>query len=271
MRQPDLFRARPQCSASRIPFSALLFVLFLIISSASCGGNSCIVAVWNFNGTISTGNGSCSLTTTANGSTRVRLSTAEAPARAPIAPNLLHVFVTLNGIEANPSADAAEANSAEWQELAPELVREPAQVDLMASGGTSCQSVPTWRAAIPANQYRQIRLRLASESQNAQSTFPAQNQCGSAGIHCVVTARGEIRPLVLERPTSEILIPAGQIADGGFGVLPDEEIDLAIEFQSFASMATPIGEAVRIEPVFSVVPARTCESSLAADKQGNLQ
>lgn len=271
MRQADLFRARPLCPASRVPSYALVFVLSLIFCSANCGGTSCIIAVWNFNGTISTGNGSCSLTTTANGKTTVRLSTFEAPTGAPIAPNLMHVFVTLDGIEANPGADAAQVNSAEWQELAPKLVSEPVQVDLMASGGTSCQSVPTWRATIPANQYRQIRLRLATESQNARGPVLARNQCGSAGIHCVVTTGGEVRPLVFESSTPEILIPAGQIADGGFRVSPDAEVNLAMEFQSFASMAAPVGEAVQIKPVFSVVPAGGYESSQAADKQENPQ
>lgn len=265
MRQADPFQASSHDYHSKFPYAALVFILLFLLETASCGGNSCIIAVWNFGGTISTGNGSCSLTTTANGSTTLRLSAAEVPSHAPLAPNLQHVFVTLRGIEANPSESTAAEDSAEWQELAPELAQQPRQLDLMAPSESSCQRVPTWRATVPANQYRQLRLRLATDSQDAGNLAAAENKCGTAGIHCVVTANGEVRPLMFGSAAGELRIPADQIAEGGFRVLPDAETNLAIQLESFASTAVPAGEAVRIAPVFMVVPAHACDSSLATD------
>jgi uncharacterized protein DUF4382 len=182
-----------------------------------------------------------------------------------MAPNLQHVFVTLQGIEASPGSAGEEENSTAWQELAPELTRDPLQVDLLAPSASSCRRGPTWRANIPANQYRQVRLRLAANSPDAGIPVPARNQCGNAGNHCVVTASGEVRPLIFGGAALELQIAAGQIAEGGFRVLPDTETNLAIEFQSFASMAAPAGKAVKIAPVFFVAPAAACESSPAAE------
>jgi hypothetical protein len=180
-----------------------------------------------------------------------------------MAPNLEHIYVGIQGIEAHPDA-TSEENSPDWQELAPELVRQPVQIDLMEEPTIVRQREPTWRANIPANLYRQIRVRLLSDSQVASQVITAEGRCGSIGIHCVIMRSGEVRPLIFDSGTIFMQIPAERIAGGGFHVLPDTETSLTIEFHSFSSVATPSGEAVRLVPVFTAEnsPSRSSSDEL---------
>jgi len=238
-----------------LAFLCLLIVLCLTFTSC---GNFCITGAWNFSGTISTGNGSCSLTTTANGTTNLTLTATEGPSGVPMAPNLEHIYVSIQGIEAHPNATSDE-NSPDWQQLAPELALQPVQVDLMGEPTSVRQREPAWRANVPANLYRQIRVRLLSNLQVASHMITAEGRCGSIGIQCAITRSGEVRPLIFESGSAYMQIPAERIAGGGFHVLPDTETSLTIEFHSFSSSATPSGDAVRLTPVFTadISPSRS--------------
>jgi Domain of unknown function (DUF4382) len=241
-------------------FTTLLFCL----SFAGCN-NYCFEFVSNPGGSISTSNNSpsCQLnTSTGTVSLRITASPAASAQTTPTSTSVQHIFVTLRGIEATPSAIPND-DSPNWRELAPQLATQPRQLDLLARCGDSCEEKQNTFAdvAIPADAYRQIRLRLAPNQPATDESVPEGNACGSVGFNCVVTADGEIRPLVLDNSSSQFHISSGQISGGFFRVLPDTAVNLQIEFNPQSSLFFPVNEAVRLVPTFTVEPQTSSEST----------
>jgi hypothetical protein len=245
-------------SSRRFFLITLLFPLALI----GCDTNSCILIVSNpgsGGGTISGNGPNCSL----NATTVSMQITSSLPPLAPQGqPRIQHIFVTLRGIDANPS-DTADENSPDWQELAPNLSKEPIQLDLLSRSGDSCDANISARVSVPANAYRQ--LRLSSNQLDASDPVLQQNSCGSAAFNCVVTSDGNIKPLVLDRDLSEIQVPSAQITTGLFRILPDSPLNLKIEFNPQSSHFIPTDSAVQLVPVFTAVET-PCESMTVADR-----
>jgi Domain of unknown function (DUF4382) len=242
--------------------SALLLCLGLIGCS-----NYCFVFISNPGGSIATASNapSCQLnTSTGTVGLRVTASpTASAPATSTPA-SIQHIFLTLRGIEATPSVIAND-DSPDWRELVPTLATRPEQLDLLADASDSCDRNQNAFAgvAIPADAYRQIRLRLAPNQPATDEPVPEENACGSAGFNCLVTADGAIRPLVLENLSSQFQISSDHISGGFFRVVPDAPLNLKIEFSSQSSLFFPAEQAVRMLPVFTVEPQTRCESAAA--------
>jgi Domain of unknown function (DUF4382) len=259
MRRSLIYR-RAISGTQKVFFATLLLSFGLI----GCDTNSCILIVSNpgsGGGTI-TGNGpNCSLNTT---TVSMRITSSLAPP-AGSAPSIQHVFVTLRGIEANPSANAAE-DSPDWQELAPRLSTQPIQLDLLASAGDSCEANISERAAVPADAYRQIRLQLSPNQPDTTESVLQQNSCGSAGLNCVVTSDGYIRPLVLDRESSQVPVSSDHIAGGFFRIFPEAAVNLKIEFNAGSSQFIAAGESVRLVPAFTVDSQTSCESASGADR-----
>ncbi len=235
-------------------FAALLFCL----SFVGCS-NYCFVFVSNPGGSISSSTPSCQLNT-ATGAVSLRInasptaSTEAAPAR------IQHIFVTLRGIEAIASA-LADDDSPDWRELAPKLATRPVQLDLLARDADSCARSTFDDATVPADAYRQIRLRLASNQPATDESAPEENACGSVGLNCVVTSDGRIRPLVLDRASSQFQIPSDHISGGFFRVLPDTAVNLNIEFNPQSTLLFSADDPVRLVPVFNVEPLASCGSA----------
>jgi Domain of unknown function (DUF4382) len=242
-----------------------LATLFLSLALIGCDTNSCILIVSNpgsGGGTISGNGPNCSLNTT----TVSMQITSSLPPPAPEAqPRIQHVFVTLRGIDANPSATADE-NSPDWQELAPNLAKEPIQLDLLARPSDSCDANISARVTVPADTYRQLRLRLSSNQPDTTDPVLQQNFCGSAAFNCVVTSDGNIKPLVLDRDLSEIQVPSAQITTGLFRILSDSPLNLKIEFNPQSSHFIPTDASVRLVPVFTAEVQSPCESLSVADR-----
>lgn len=247
--------------ASQVYF---LTTLLLCLSLAGCS-NYCFVFISNPGGSPLTGSNtpSCQLNTS-TGTVGLHVTAAPMPdAQAEPAPAAIqHIFVTLRGIEATASAIPND-DSPNWRELAPKLATEPQQLDLLAHNNDSCDRTQNTFAdvAIPADAYRQIRLRLASTQPATDETALEENACGSVGFNCVVTADGRIRPLVLDGPSSQFQISSDHISGGFFRVFPDTTVNLNIEFNSQSSLFIPADEAVRMMPIFTVEPLTSCEST----------
>jgi hypothetical protein len=262
MRRPLIFRR--SISGAQEIFLATLFLSLVLIG---CDTNSCILIVSNpgsGGGTISGNGPNCSL----NPMTVSMQITSSLPPLAPEGqPRIQHIFVTLRGIDANPSA-AADENSPDWQELAPNLSKEPIQLDLLSRSADSCEPNISARVSVPANAYRQLRLRLSPNQLDASDPVLQQNSCGSAAFNCVVTSDGNIKPLVLDRDLSQIQISSAQITTGVFRVLPDSPLNLKIEFnpQSSHFIPTATAAAVRLVPVFTAAVQSPCESLSVADR-----
>jgi hypothetical protein len=236
--------------------TCLLAALFFCPSLFGCN-NYCFVFVSNPGGSIatSTNTPSCQLNS-ATGTVRVSISASPSAsaASAEAAPaNIQHIYVTFRGIEAMASS-IADDDSPEWRELAPKLATQPVQFDLLARGVDSTHPSTFDDVAVPADAYRQIRLRLASNQPATDESVPAENACGSIGFNCVVTTDGRIRPLVLDSPSSQFQIPSDHMSGGFFRVLPEATVNLKIEFNTQSSLVFPAGEALRLVPVFTAEP-----------------
>ncbi|HXN73747.1 MAG TPA: DUF4382 domain-containing protein [Candidatus Acidoferrales bacterium] len=244
---------------------ATLFLSVGLVGLAGCDTNSCILVVSNpggGGGTISGNGPNCSLGTT---TVSLQITSSLSPAAGEGQSRIQHVFVTLRGIDANPNASAA-ADSPDWQELAPTLAKEPMQLDLLDRGVDSCEANITERVAVPADAYRQLRLRLSPNQPETTDSVLQQNSCGSAGFNCVVTSDGNIRPLVLDRETSQIQVSSAQISGGFFRISPDAPVNLKIEFNPQSSQFIAVDQSVHVVPVFTAESHSPCESADVANR-----
>lgn len=241
-----------------VPLARLCVGLLVCFILTGCG-DTCVVVTGIFPNASSTTNPpSCQL---GNGGIVVAIRPVATSPVAATAPNLQHLFVTLRGIEAHSNA-MATAEAPDWQQLAPELAEHPTQIDLMAAPalGARCSPGLIHNPAFRAGVYRQIRLQLASEVPSRIDVSP-ENACRGDALQCVVATNGRIHPLALVNGARDIVIAPNQIANGFFNVLPGTETRLSIEFNSFASLAIPDGDAVKITPAFSVASTDACDSA----------
>jgi hypothetical protein len=240
----------------------LLVVLPLCLANSGC--NSCYAGFWNGNqSSVAVSNTSCPLTK-ATGAVSFQMKEASSPTSPSSAfPSSLastrdahHIFVTLRGIEAHPSM-TAEKDSLGWEELAPDLAAHPLQVDLLALnvdsrllGLTTSGNVP---ATVPADEYRQLRVRLVPLTPTSDGVLPESNTCGSVGWNCIVFASHSVRPLEFDDAVEEFHITPGTGTENIFRVLPNEAIHLVIEFDPASSSFFASNSGVRLVPVFRVV------------------
>src|SRR5271163_1321646 len=87
----------------RVSFPAVVplrATLLLCIFLVGCGGQYCIEGIFNPVGGVTGTTGGCSINKL-TGNVSVRFSTPAVSSDGPMAPNLQHVFVTLQGIEAH--------------------------------------------------------------------------------------------------------------------------------------------------------------------------
>jgi hypothetical protein len=165
------------------------------------------------------------------------------------------VFVTIRSIKAHISA-TADANSDGWQELAPQLVLAPMQVDLLhlpASGnGVVCLLQQLGSASLPAGDYQQIRLILLA---NAAPTgpVPATNACSSLGnvFNCVVDNSGTHTLDLSSEANTGLKIPPGQIMGGPLHVAAGQSVDLNIDFNTCASILLEGNGDFRLKPTLT--------------------
>jgi hypothetical protein len=239
------------------PIASLCFVLFACVSSMSCNGSGCIIGVFNPGGTVTVSTNPCSVTIT-NGTMAIRIGAASAPDGAPAVPNLQHIFVSIRGIEASPAA-TPDDNSPEWQELAPALRKNPVQTDLLTPAANMCRLAPISLAAVPAGNYRHVRISLVPDPPPDGMPLPASNRCGAAGLHCAITTSGNVRPIVWNGALENLAIASADAAEGVFRVQPDAETALTLSFHPYAAMVGPSENALLLAPVFTAASAPSCD------------
>ncbi len=280
-----------------------VFPVVLLLCLAVCGcAKTCFSGSWNGSASqIKFSNSSCPLTR-ATGGVIVQMGAAAAPAAdhaafppplassrpspGSLAGDLQHIFVTLRGIAAHPDT-VADEDSADWQELAPGLSAHPVQLDLLSplapvaqltlNGDSRSLDSPTGTilpATVPADEYRQLRLRLVPRNPSPDDPIPESNACGDVDWNCIVFADRSMRPLEFAGaptrsgplgidPAPEFLIPLEPGAGSVFRVLPDEVIHLSIEFDAASSVCFASNAAVRLVPVFRVVSRRSSPAPTA--------
>jgi len=225
--------------------AALLFVLGL----TGCG-NACFTFTSNPPvGTVgikaSDPSPTCRLTTL-NGVVRVQMRAVPACISCAGTGHVQHIFLSIRGIEVHPSTIADE-DSPDWQELAPQLARQPQQIDFMkGTAGRRAPELLTGSAAIPAGTYHQVRLRFVPNRPATDDPLPDNNACGSGGFNCVVAADGRIQPLLLDGGSPELRITSDKIEGGVLLVLPDMDSGLIIELMPVWLWHSSAADGVRL-------------------------
>ena len=236
--------------------------LFCVVLTG-CSGDYCIMGVFNPGGTVTGNTGGC-VNNKAMGNVSVRIPSAAVSTDGPMAPNLLHVYITLQAIEAHPSAVATE-DSPDWEELAPDFKRQPMQIDLLAHSPNSCGRDRVSSALVAAGVYRQIRLRFARKQAATSIAAPAENACGALGFHCAVSPDGHMHPLAFDAGVTTLRVAPDRITGSFFYVLPDRDTHLIIEFNPFASVAAPSGDSIQLTPIFTVDTLASCGNAVPSE------
>jgi len=166
------------------------------------------------------------------------------------------VFVTIRSIQAHISA-TADPSSSGWQELAPQLVAAPVQVDLLhLPTNGQCLLEQLGSASLPAGDYQQIRLILLA---NAAPSGPAPStdsnacfkQLGGDVFNCVVDTGGTHTLNLSSEANTGLKIPPGQIMGGPIHVAAGQSVDLNIDFNTCASIIRESNGDFRLKPVLT--------------------
>src|SRR5712664_2645787 len=185
-----------------------------------------------------------------------------------------HVYVTIRSIQAHTGATADNTSSG-WQELAPQLVSAPVQVDLLnLPQNGQCLLEQLGSTSLPAGDYQQIRLILLA---NAAPSGPAPSndsnacfkQLGGDVFNCVVDTSGTAHTLNLSSEANTGLkIPPGQIMGGPIDVAAGQSVDLNIDFNTCASIIMEGNGDFRLKPALTagvVSPNKTGISGQIVD------
>jgi hypothetical protein len=187
--------------------------------------------------------------TTAKGVVRVLTHTVSPCRFCSESSRIAHMYVSFRGIEAHANA-SADDTSPDWQELVPQLPGQPVQVDLTSTSSDPEAALSLGEGvAIPADAYRQLRLRLVPNQPGFDEPVPQRNECGRAGFNCVVSGDGQIHLLLLDRDGSELRITPEKIPGGFLLVPPDNNSDLVIELDAVWSLSSFGGEGVDVRPL----------------------
>jgi hypothetical protein len=166
------------------------------------------------------------------------------------------VFVTIRSIQAHINA-TADPSSSGWQELAPQLVSAPVQVDLLhLPVNGQCLLEQLGSASLPAGDYQQIRLILLA---NAAPSGPAPStdsnacfkQLGGDIFNCVVDSSGTHTLNLSSEANTGLKIPPGQIMGGPIHVAAGQSVDLNIDFNTCASIIREGNGDFRLKPVLT--------------------
>jgi hypothetical protein len=174
-----------------------------------------------------------------------------------------HVFVTIRSVQAHTSSSAND-DTAGWQELAPQLIAQPMQIDLFAPGVNACLLTTLGsKTALPAGNYQQIRVLLVPNDGSGGAT-PAPNACAGHGFNCVALHDGSIHELELSsQAKTGLKIPPGQVVGGPIVVNPGQDVDLNIDFNACDSILRQGNGKFRLKPVLTAGQVSTNSTGIS--------
>jgi hypothetical protein len=153
-----------------------------------------------------------------------------------------HVFVTMQGIELRPTV-TDDANK-DWLEIDPGLASKPRPIDLV---GNSLETLVE-NANIPAETYREVRLRFCFDSRSHQECH-ANTPCGETLRNCVMMADGRVEPLDWPGGTPELVIAIRTLQGDSLAVLPDSFIDLRLSLEVQQAFSVSSIQGLRLQNV----------------------
>jgi len=232
-------------------FLAILTMAAVTLIAIGCGGNTPTMQ------SSSTGTVSVSVSDPPSCSASTSGATAAIPGgTAAPAGTFTSVFVTIRSIQAHISATADDTSSG-WQELAPQLVSVPVQVDLLhlpANG--QCLLEQLGSTSLPAGDYQQIRLiLLANAAPSGPAPSTTSNACfkqlGGDVFNCVVDSSGTHTLDLSSEANTGLKIPPGQIMGGPIHVAAGQSVDLNIDFNTCASIIRQGNGGFRLKPALT--------------------
>ncbi len=181
-----------------------------------------------------------------------------------------HVYITIRSVQAHISSNADD-NSPGWQELAPQLVSQPVQVDLLGAAKNGCVLAQLGsNTPLPVGDYQQIRLLLVSNNPGSGAPVLASNACGTQGFNCAVLSDESVQELELSsQANTGLKIPPGQIVGGPIRVESGKHVDINIDFNACASIVRQGNGRMRLKPVLTagqVSPNTTGISGQVVDR-----
>jgi Domain of unknown function (DUF4382) len=231
------------------PYFLVVFVMAMfVLMAVGCGGNVPTMQ--------SSSMGAVSVSLSDPPSCMAATPGATAGSTAAPGGTFTSVFVTIRSIQAHISA-TADPSSTGWQELAPQLVSAPVQVDLLhlpANG--QCLLAQLGSASLPAGDYQQIRLiLLANAAPGGRAPSTGNNACfeqlGGDVFNCVVDSSGTHTLNLSSEANTGLKIPPGQIMGGPIHVAAGQSVDLNIDFNTCASIIREGNGNFRLKPVLT--------------------
>ena len=239
------------CNCWNIPFCvALLFAVGLI----GCT-NTCFTFTSNPpTGTINIKAGdptpACTLTK-ANGAVRLVLKAVPMCNYCSESSRIQHIFVSIRGIDVT-SSSIADEESPDWQNLAPQLAKQPLQVDLVRDTADRSAGEPLGEiVTVPAGVYRQLRVRFLPDPLAAEDQLPEKNACGNTGFNCVVMTDGRVQRLQLDGRSPELRIMSDRIEGGSLFLPSGTDSDLVIELKPVWAWFSSTDDGVRLLPALT--------------------
>ena len=140
-----------------------------------------------------------------------------------------HIFVTLKSIQLH-SVFPDSPNYPEWLELAPQLLREPRQIDLL---GDSTSELLVQNVPIPAGTYRELRLQFLPDTPTDSEAPPTQYSCGHNRGNCILVDDGRVEELYFtgNGDSPELFLPLQYNGSNALSVVPDATFDLRFTLQ----------------------------------------
>jgi Domain of unknown function (DUF4382) len=140
-----------------------------------------------------------------------------------------HIFVTLKSIQIH-SVFPDSPNNPQWLELAPQLLREAHQIDLLSD---STPEILVQNASVPAGTYREVLLQFLPETPAEPDALFAENSCGHNRRNCMLMADGRIEELHFtgNGDSPELLLPLQYNGSSALAVVPGTTVDLRFTLQ----------------------------------------
>jgi len=208
-------------------------VLAAVLALVSCGTNMT---------SVGTGMGSATV------------SISDPPSCAAPGGNFSHVYVSIRSVQAHIN-NTANDNSSGWQELAPQLISQPVQLDLLnlPANGQCLLAILGSTSSLPVGDYQQIRLLLVPNSAPS-GPVPAPNACASLGqvFNCVADKSNNLSELLLSsQANTGLKVPPGQILGGPIHVSAGQNVDINIDFNACASIVSQGNGGFRLKPTLT--------------------
>jgi hypothetical protein len=208
-------------------------VVFACLALASCGGTTCVAGIFaNGNGVIFVKNSTpppvCPLST-GMGMMNVTAAKSQICENCTASSRPEHIFVTLKSIQLHSVFPDSPGNP-QWLELAPQLLREPRQIDLLSD---STPEILVQSASVPAGTYRELLLQFLPDTPADLDVLPAENSCGHNRRDCMLMADGRVVEFHFtgNGDSSELLLPLQYNGSSALAVVPGATVDIGFTLQ----------------------------------------